>query len=104
VGFVLAIVTVVFSVLTVILSHFLPMQVISSGMSTAVLGALFAVLGLVDLLLAATTAAFGIVGARRVGAPMLTSGIALGVGIPGVVVGIIGLIAPLLTSLAYNAA
>jgi hypothetical protein len=102
VGLVLAIVTVAFSILTAVLSVLLPLQFSLAGLPASVIGALFAVIHLIALLLAATTAVFGLLGARRTGEPMLKSGIALGVGVPGVVVGIVALVSPLLSALAYN--
>jgi hypothetical protein len=99
---VFAIATVAFSLLLAVVSVMLPLQVAQTGMTVAMIGALFAVLNLIDLLLAATTAAFGVVGARRTGEPMLKAGIAIGVGVPGVVVGVVALSSPVISAVAYH--
>lgn len=102
IGFVLAIVTVSYELITTLVSSSAPLLYSVLGLFPAALGAIFLVLNVVGFLLATATAIFGIVGATRRGTPMLKSGIALGVGVPGAVLGIVGLVTSVLVSAAYG--
>jgi hypothetical protein len=89
-GFVVAIVVVALSVLQQGAFSFIPLIQANTGVSLGVISAGIGVFAVVHGALSAVAFVLGLLGARR-GRSMVLSGIAIGVGGAGVVVGIIGI-------------
>lgn len=91
VALVLAIVTVAVQLVTQIVSSFFPLIQYNLQLSTASIGAFFAVTNVVHTIIAAVTLLFGLLALRGSGRKV-SAGIAIGIGGAGVIVGIVALV------------
>jgi hypothetical protein len=102
VALVLAIVLIVAQIVQVALATAVPLLAFRNGLGADLGGAVFAVLGLGQLLLAVATAIVGVVGVLRKDRPKVLSAVALGVGGSVAVVQLAALVVPGLVGLALG--
>ncbi|PPG08060.1 hypothetical protein C5C18_05950 [Rathayibacter tritici] len=102
IGLVLAIVLVLAQVARTALTTTVPVLAYRGGLDTTQIGALFAALGVMMLVLATATALVGVIGVVRRDRPRLLSAITLGVGASVAIVELGALVVPPLVGLSLQ--
>ncbi|TCL86030.1 MULTISPECIES: hypothetical protein [unclassified Rathayibacter] len=102
IGFLLAVVQTLTQILLAGVTTAIPVLAYGNGIDATSIGALFAGIALVQLLLAAATTGLGVAGVVRPGRPRILAAIALGVGAHGVLVGLATLVLPPLVGLVLQ--
>ncbi|WP_107573342.1 hypothetical protein [Rathayibacter caricis] len=102
IAFVLAVLLTVTQIVQVCLTTIVPVLAYRNGLGATDIGAVFVVIGIGQLILAALTAILGVVGVSRRGLPKVLAAIALGAGANGVIVQLSALILPPLIGVSLS--
>jgi len=94
IAFVLAVLLTVTQIVQVCLTTIVPVLAYRNGLGVTDIGAVFVVIGIGQLIVAALVVVLGVVGVARRGAPKVLAAIALGAGANGVIVQLAALILP----------
>jgi hypothetical protein len=102
IAFVLAVLLTVTQIVQVCLTTVVPVLAYRNGLDATDIGAVFVVIGIGQLIVAALTTVLGVVGLARRGAPKVLAAIALGVGANGAIVQLSALILPPLIGVSLS--
>ncbi|MBO0984672.1 hypothetical protein [Rathayibacter sp. SD072] len=94
IAFVLAVILTISQIVQVCLTTIVPVLAYRGGLDATEIGAVFIVIGIAQLILAALTTILGVAGVARRGVPKTLAAIALGAGANGVIVQLSALILP----------